>query len=180
MCTVTPDRYYLFAQIVGLLSYFEMNILRGYGFLESAEHRSGLFHFHDTRNVFALNPEEEERFLDLLRKAVKDEVAVERLLSGKEKSIIFRPVGPAFAPTVYFEDEYAGSYSIMEIVAPDSIGLLYRIGREISSLLCNIELVLISTEGNKAVDVFYLTYEGERLSAEMQQQLKDRIIAAIG
>ncbi len=180
LSVVTPDRYYLFARIVGLLSYFEMNILRGYGFSNRRNTVLDIFHFHDTRDVFGLNPEEEDRFLDLLQKAVRDEVAVDRLLSGKERSIVFRPIGPPFAPTVYFEPEHAGSYSIMEIVAPDSIGLLYRIGREISSLLCNIELVLIATEGNKAVDVFYLTHEGERLSAEIQGQLREKIIGAIG
>jgi len=180
LCTVTPDRYYLFAKIVGLLSYFEMNILRGYGFSNRRNTVLDLFHFHDTRRVFALNPEEKTRFLHLVKQAVGDEVSVEKILAGKEQSLIFRPVGPSFAPTIHFEDEFAENYSIMEIVAPDSLGLLYRIGREISKSRCNIELVLISTEGNKAVDVFYLTLEGKKLPLELEQQLKEQIIAAIG
>jgi len=180
LCTVTPDRYYLFARIVGLLSYFEMNILRGYGFSNRRNTVLDLFHFHDTRKVFALNPEEKTRFLHLLKQAVSDEVSVERILAGKEQSLIFRPVGPSFAPTIHFEDEFSENYSIMEIVAPDSLGLLYRIGREISQLRCNIELVLISTEGHKAVDVFYLTFEGRKLPFELQQQLKEQIVGAIG
>ncbi len=180
LSAVTPDRYYLFARIVGLLSYFEMNILRGYGFSNRQNTVLDIFQFHDTRNVFALNPEEKDRFLELLEKAVKDDVAVDRLLAGKERSIVFRPIGPPFPPTVYFEPEHAGSYSIMEIVAPDSVGLLYRIGREISSLRCNIELVLIATEGNKAVDVFYLTHSGGKLSAVIQAELREKITAAIG
>jgi len=180
LCTVTPDRYYLFAKIVGLLSYFEMNILRGYGFSNRRNTVLDLFHFHDTRRVFALNPEEKTRFLHLVKQAVGDEISVEKILAGKEQSLIFRPVGPSFAPTIHFEDEFAENYSIMEIVAPDSLGLLYRIGREISKSRCNIELVLISTEGNKAVDVFYLTLEGKKLPLELEQKLKEQIIAAIG
>ena len=180
LCTVTPDRYYLFAKIVGLLSYFEMNILRGYGFSNRRNTVLDLFHFHDTRKVFALNPEEKTRFLHLLKQAVGDEISVERILAGKEQSLIFRPVGPSFAPTIHFEDEFSDNYSIMEIVAPDSLGLLYRIGREISKRRCNIELVLISTEGHKAVDVFYLTFEGKKLPFELAQQLKEQIVAAIG
>ena len=35
-------------------------------------------------------------------------------------------------------------------------------GRDIAALGCNIELVLISTEGGKAVDVFYVSYEGKK------------------
>jgi len=180
LCTVTPDRYFLFAKIVGLLSYFEMNILRGYGFSNRRNTVLDLFHFHDTRKVFALNPEEKTRLLHLLEQAVGDQISVERVLAGKEQSIVFRPVGPSFAPTVHFEGEFSGDYSIMEIVAPDSLGLLYRIGREISKFQCNIELVLISTEGNKAVDVFYLTLEGRKLPSDLEHQLKERIVAAIG
>ena len=67
----------------------------------------------------------------------------------------------------------------MEIVAPDSIGLLYRTGREIAALGCNIELVLISTEGGKAVDVFYLTYEGKKLSSELRSHLSRRVLEAL-
>ncbi|RPI22933.1 MAG: HD domain-containing protein [Acidobacteria bacterium] len=180
LCAVTPDRYYLFAKIVGLLSYFEMNILRGYGFSNRQNTVLDLFHFHDTREVFALNPEEKSRFLQLLRQAVGDQISVERVLAGKEQSVVFRPVGPSFPPTIHFEDEFSDSYSIMEIVAPDSMGLLYRIGREISKLRCNIELVLIATEGNKAVDVFYLTYEGKKLPLDLKQGLKASIAGAIG
>ncbi len=180
LCTVTPDRYYLFAKIVGLLSYFEMNILRGYGFSNRRNTVLDLFHFHDTRKVFALNPEEKVRFLHLLKRAVGDELSVEKILAGKEQSLIFRPVGPPFAPTIHFEDEFSDNYSIMEIVAPDSLGLLYRIGREISELRCNIELVLISTEGHKAVDVFYLTFQGGKLPFELAQKLREQIAAAIG
>jgi [protein-PII] uridylyltransferase len=180
LCTVTPDRSYLFAKIVGLLSYFEMNILRGYGFSNKQNTVLDLFHFHDTRKVFTLNPEEKSRFLDLLEKSVREQFSIEKLVAGKENSVVFRRSGPLFAPTIHFDDEYSDRYSIMEIVAPDSIGLLYRIGREIAELHCNIELVLINTEGNKAVDVFYLTFQGKKLPPELERRLEERIIAAVG
>jgi [protein-PII] uridylyltransferase len=180
LCTVTPDRSYLFARIVGLLSYFDMNILRGYGFSNKQNTVLDLFHFHDTREVFTLNPEEKSRFLDLLEKAVRDQVSIEKLVSGKENSVVFRRSAPGFTPTVHFEDEYSENYSIMEIVAPDSIGLLYRIGRAIAALHCNIELVLIATEGNKAVDVFYLTFQGQKLPPDLEGRLEERIVSAIG
>lgn len=177
---VTPDRYFLFARIVGLLSYFDMNILRGYGFANRQNTVLDFFQFVDTRDVFRLNPGERNRCEELLRAAVSDELSVEKLLEGKEKSVLFQPRVPAFAPTIYFEDEHSERYTIMEIVAPDSVGLLYRIGREISAQRCNIELVLISTEGDKAVDVFYLTHEGSKLSPELRERLSENIIRSIG
>jgi [protein-PII] uridylyltransferase len=108
-----------------------------------------------------------------------DEVSVDELLKGKEDSVIFRRAAPGFAPSIYFEDEHSDRFTILEIVAPDALGLLYRISREISYLGCDIELALISTEGEKAVDVFYLCYEGSKLSTHLKQDLSTRIIRAI-
>lgn len=180
LCVVTPDRYFLFAKIVGVLSYFDMNILRGYAFSNLQDTVLDLFQFNDTRNVFQLNPREKEHFEHLLIGVVKDQVLVEDLLERKEKSVVFQPPIAPFPSSVYFENEYPEDYTIMEIIAPDSVGLLYRISREISRLRCNIELVLINTEGGKAVDVFYLTYQGIRLQAELQQELTRRILDSLG
>jgi [protein-PII] uridylyltransferase len=180
LCVVTPDRYFLFAKIVGLLSYFEMNILRGYGFSNRQNRVLDFFQFDDTRGVFRLNPGEKDRFRDLLTAAVREEVSVERLLEGKERSVVFRPLAPPFPPSVFFDEEHSRDYTILEIVAPDSIGLLYRVGAAISQCRCNIELVLISTEGSKAVDVFYLTHEGKTLDFPLRQELKERILTALG
>ncbi len=180
LCVVTPDQYYLFSKIVGLLSYFEMNILRGHGFANRQNTVLDIFQFGDIRDVFHLNPHEKERFRDLLMGAVEGRISIDKMLEGKEKSPIFRSSAPRFEPTIYFDDEHSDRYSVIEIVAPDSVGLLYRIGHEISELRCNIELVLISTEGEKAVDVFYLTHKGSKLSRNLQEQLKEHIIASIG
>ncbi|MBI4445222.1 MAG: HD domain-containing protein [Acidobacteria bacterium] len=179
LCVVTPDRYFLFAKIAGVLAYFDMNILRGFGFSNRQNTVLDFFQFQDTRRVFLLNPEEKDRFRKLLTGVIKDEISVEKLLESKEKSVVFQTMPARFQPTVYFENEDPGDYTIMEIVAPDSIGLLYRIGREISGMRCNIELVLINTEGDKAVDVFYLTQEGKKLATEVQQELSRRIAASI-
>lgn len=179
LCVVTPDRYFLFAKIVGLLSYFDMNILRGYGFSNRRNTVLDFFQFDDTRRVFGLNPEEKERFKQLLIQAVRDQLSVERLLERKEKSLVFQTVVSSFPPSVYFEKESPADYTIMEIIAPDSIGLLYWIGREISALRCNIELVLINTEGDKAVDVFYLTRQESRLQPEVQRELERRILRSL-
>ena len=93
---------------------------------------------------------------------------------------MFQSDAPGFRPLISFGEGQQADYSIMEIVAPDSIGLLYRISREISESGCNIELVLISTEGDRAVDVFYLSHEGARLGGGIREELMKRITQAIG
>lgn len=178
---LTPDQKRLFATIAGILSYFEMNILRGFGFANRRRTVLDIFQFADVRETFSKRPEEKRRLLDLLEKAVGGEIQVERLLEGKERSVLFQSTRPPFAPTVHFEQEGAEQrYSIVEIVAPDSIGLLHRISREIARLECDIELALISTEGGRAVDVFYLSRRGSRLGAKTKESLRGRLIDAAG
>jgi UTP:GlnB (protein PII) uridylyltransferase len=59
----------------------------------------------------------------------------------------------------------------LEIVAKDRLGLLSTIARTISQAGCNIEVALISTEGHKAIDNFYLTYQSGQLAGELQSHL---------
>jgi [protein-PII] uridylyltransferase len=60
-------------------------------------------------------------------------------------------------------------------VAQDRPGLLYDIGSTLARLGCNIEVALIDTEGQKAIDVFYLTERNKKLTAEKQEQLRDSL-----
>ena len=67
---------------------------------------------------------------------------------------------------------YAGiENSILDINADNAVGLLYRISRLISQKRCEIDLVLISTEGHKAIDVFHITRAGAKLSDKALQRL---------
>ena len=52
---------------------------------------------------------------------------------------------------------------MLEIVADDAPGLLHRISRVISGQGCDVHLVLISTEGKRAIDVLHITRNGAKL-----------------
>ena len=56
---------------------------------------------------------------------------------------------------------------------------LQRYALAMAGLGCNIEVALIDTEGQKVIDVFYLTSGGQKLNPEHQQRVKSALIEAL-
>jgi [protein-PII] uridylyltransferase len=62
------------------------------------------------------------------------------------------------------------------VITQDRPGLLHRISSQLSREKCNIEIALIETEGQMAIDVFYLTCEGEKLTPAHQERLQSGLL----
>jgi [protein-PII] uridylyltransferase len=79
------------------------------------------------------------------------------------------------APVIHFDNEHSRKYTVLEIVAEDAPGLLYRISRVISGQGIDVELVLIATEGKRAIDVLHVMKGGGKLSEPDQGALKQEL-----
>jgi UTP:GlnB (protein PII) uridylyltransferase len=82
---------------------------------------------------------------------------------------------PHVAPVVHVDNEHSASYTVVEIVADDAVGLLYRISRIVARLGCDLDLALIDTEGAKAIDVLHVTRDGRKLSAAEEAALREEL-----
>jgi [protein-PII] uridylyltransferase len=177
---MAADRLFLFSKITGVLSYFGMNILRGQAFSNRHGTIFDLITFEDVDNYFAKNPSEVDRFSKVLKDVIDGKTDLSKLLQGKMTSILFRQRRKAIIPSrIHFDDEFSDRCSILEIVTQDAFGLLYRIGTVLSSHDCNIEVALITTEGHRAIDVFYLTRNGAKLSPEIEKIIEADLMQAL-
>jgi [protein-PII] uridylyltransferase len=175
---VAADRAGLFAAAAGTLSSFGMNILKA----EAFANRRGLvldtFTFADPIRTLDLNPTEIDRLRSVTEKAVTGKTDVRELLRNRPKPTL--PSRKArIAARVNVDSAASHSATLIEIVAEDRPGLLYDLASAISSNGANIEVVLIDTEAHKAIDVFYVTANGQKLEPAKQAALAETLRTAI-
>ncbi len=177
---MTADRPSLFATIAGVLAGWGMNIIKADAFANAAGTVVDTFHFADLHRTLELNPTEIDRFRRSLADVVNGRAPLQPLLQGRDKASRERPPKVAIETKFGFDDNSSEHSTLLEIVAQDRPGLLYDIGSTLARLWCNIEVALIDTEGQKVIDVFYLTEQGKKLSPEKQAALFEALRSKLG
>jgi [protein-PII] uridylyltransferase len=166
LTVVTLDKPFLFSNICGALSSFGMDITRGHAMTNPNGLVLDVFQFADQERFLELNATGHETFLSVLASVISGETDITERLRLREQSVLYRRrAGVTATPPVIHTDNHSSRrYTILDIVAGNTIGLLHRVSRAISGHGCDVGLVLISTEGQKAIDVFHITKAGAKLT----------------
>jgi [protein-PII] uridylyltransferase len=179
LTVATLDRPYLFSNLCGVLSYFGMDILRGTAMTAPSGLVLDIFQFTDAEGFLRINAGGAGQLETVLRDVVAGRRDVGALLERRESGLLRQPLPRRVEPLVRFDQEHSQRYTVLEIVAQDAPGLLHRISLVISRHGCDVDLVLISTEGDRAIDVFHLTQAGAKLSEAAQRALKEDVEAML-
>ncbi len=156
----TNDRAGLFSKIVGVLSCKGLNILRA--------------RINTSSNALALDKIllsnwsaiwweglEEQLKADLYNAIVLDApVCAER---GVLKHTF---TGKRLESFIEIDNETSASHSLLELLLPDRIGLLFDISKRLVEHGVSIASAVINTEEGVAQDVFYLQYNGGKLTTD--------------
>jgi [protein-PII] uridylyltransferase len=171
---VARDKPFLFASFAGAISSFGMDILKAEAFANSTGVVMDTFVFADPKRMLQLNPSEADRLSDLIERIALGRTDAHKLMRGRVLADANKRTLP---PQVQFDSEACPTATLVEINTEDRPGLLYSLATVFSSNACNIDVVLVDTKGHRAIDVFYVAHERNKLSPEMQARLKEKLLA---
>ena len=169
---ITTDRPFLFASVSGALAAWGMNIVKANAFSNSAGVVVDTFYFTDRFRTLELNVQEWERLKKSIAAVVKGEADLARMLRDRLKSEKANGTKVKIETQIEFDDHCSTHSTLMQVLTQDRPGLLYKMCSQISKHDCNIEIALIETEGQMAIDVLYLTSGGKKLDANREAALK--------
>jgi [protein-PII] uridylyltransferase len=173
---VTNDRPGLFATLAGVLAAWGMNIVKANAFSNQAGTVVDTFHFTDRFRTLELNLSEWARFKNSVTSVVMGEADLEKMLRDRQRSEKAIVTKVKVETRIDFDGSCSASSTLLQVIAQDRPRLLHRIASCLSKQECNIEIALIDTEGQMAIDTFYLTARGRKLAAEHQEAVEKALL----
>ncbi len=157
LVVVTRDTRGLFALIAGTLAAHDVNILSAQIETRADGVAVDTFHVNEPSGEAILDEGRWEAVTGDLRRALLDEVSVEELVAGRRRVPAAR--GPV---RVTLDNSVSDTHTVVEVKAPDRVGLLYLVTRAFAEQELNIATAKIATERDQAFDAFYVTDAARR------------------
>ena len=170
-----PDRPGTLARTAGVLALHRVPVQSAQAFSTS----SGVAL---ERFVLGAPPSSWDQLLETLGAAYSGRLALDAHI--ERKAADYRPVVPVVPEVRVLHDE-ADHSTVIEVRAPDALGLLYALTAGLSDLDLNIHVAKIDTLGDRVVDVFYVrtawgTKIDEHQALEVQRSITHRSARLFG
>jgi [protein-PII] uridylyltransferase len=176
---VTKDRPSLFATLTGVLAAWGMNIVKANAFSNQAGTVVDTLYFTDRFRTLELNLSEWERFKKSIAAVLAGEADLDKMLHDRQRGEKSARVKVVVDTRIDFDEESSSTSTLLQVIAQDRPRLLHRLSSCLSQQGCNIEIALIDTEGQMAIDAFYLTSDGKKLTSEHRRKLEKALVGEL-
>jgi [protein-PII] uridylyltransferase len=173
---VTRDRPSLFAKLSGVLAAWGMNIVKANAFSNQAGTVVDTLYFTDRFRTLELNLSEWERFTRSVTSVLLGEADLEKMLRDRQRAEKGAIAKVKVETKIEFDDSSSSTSTLLQVITQDRPRLLHRIASCLSDQKCNIEIALIDTEGQMAIDTFYLTSAGTKLKPEHCRNVEKALV----
>ncbi len=121
------------------------------------------------------------RLREDLELLVSGQMEAEELLASRKSTGLSDRPSPDVPVTITFDNRSASAHTVIEVMAEDRLGLLYRLAKTLKDVGLQVALAKINTEGNAVADVFYVSdKEGKKIEdREQLEELHDRLRTAV-
>ena len=173
---LTRDRPFLFAKLSGVLAAWGMNIVKANAFSNEAGTVVDTLYFTDRFRTLELNLSEWERFTRSVTSVLLGEADLEKMLRDRQRAEKGAIAKVKVETKIEFDDSSSSTSTLVQVITQDRPRLLHRIASCLSDQECNIEIALIDTEGQMAIDTFYLTSAGKKLRPEHCREVEKALV----
>jgi [protein-PII] uridylyltransferase len=173
---VTKDRASLFATLTGVLAAWGMNIVKANAFSNQAGTVVDTIYFTDRFRTLELNMSEWDRFKRSTAAVLAGAADLDKMLRDRQRGEKAAKVKVVVETRIDFDDECSSTSTLLQVIAQDRPRLLHRISSCLSQQKCNIEIALIDTEGQMAIDAFYLTAGGKKLARDHRKKVEKALL----
>lgn len=162
LTVATADVPGLFATLTGVLAASGYNVLTAR--ITTVDPDIALDSFrlaHAEAADLVMDDERWVRTVDLLREVLAGETDLdERLARARGGGLLQRQRPKRAIRAVLADEDSSDEFLVLDVYAPDRVGLLHRVAHAIHALGLRIHLAKIATNVDQAVDIFFVTEEG--------------------
>jgi [protein-PII] uridylyltransferase len=176
-CAVAaPDRTGLLARVAGVLALFGFDIRDAAGYIADGMALE-VFDGADRFGRLA-EPDDRDAVLTALRGALTGDLPLAEQLRARIRRYRIPDPGDV---AVVIDQEASPSATVVEVHAPDHVGLLAQVASTFADLDVDVRTAKVSTLGERVVDVFYVhDAAGNKITRQLTlDQLKATLIARL-
>jgi [protein-PII] uridylyltransferase len=168
---VAPDEPGLFSRLAGVMAVSGLDVLEAQAYSDG-DMAANQFVVQYTSGA----PVQWDSVTELVERALDYRVAIAARVEERARAYQKYQRRLSAAPPrrmVQVDNEISNVATVLDVHAPDSIGLLYRVTRTLAEFRLDIRQAKVQTLGPEAVDSFYLTdSHGSKLDEELLAELE--------